>query len=225
MQAGRRSQETRSIGAGGMSVEPPKSEFDEQVSALRRQLTEIAGARKWLPSVSKQQSASLTASVERIAQLEVQATKLSESARSLHSSLQAYLTKLSAAGRSQFEEEFPKQCQEAGLVPLTGSIDSGYRVRGAIEVRPNFARGRVRVSTISDTETITPPTAGGTVNVVKAIYKRLYERPFQANEFERSLLEGFARAGGRKGESVLLANIHQQVFLSRQKPDFFAICL
>jgi hypothetical protein len=204
-----------------MSGEPPKSEFEEQLSALRSQLTEIAGARKWLPSVYKQGAASLAASVERIAHLEAQGIKLSEVARSLQSSLQAHLTKLSAAGRSQFEEEFPKQCTDTGLLPLTGSIDGGYRVRGAIEVRPNFARGRVRVSTISETRTISPPVAGSTVTVVRTVYKRLYERPFQVSEFERRLLEAFARAGGRKGDSVPLASIHQQLFLLRQKVDFF----
>lgn len=204
-----------------MCVEPPKSEFEEQLSVLRRQLTEIASARKWLPSVYKQGAASLAATVDRIASLEALGIKLSEAARSLHSSLRAHLTKLSAAGRSQFEEEFEKQCAEAGLLPLTGSIDTGYRVRGAIEVQPNFARGRVRVSTISETRMISPPVAGGTVNVVRAIYKRLYERPFQVGDFDRGLVEAFARAGGRKGDSVLLTSIHQQMFLARQKAEFF----
>src|SRR5262249_17280886 len=171
----------------------------------------------WLPSVYKQGAASLSASVERIALLEAQGIKLSEVARSL----QAQLAKLSAAGRLQFEEEFPKECVEAGLLPVSGSIDGGYRVRGAIEVRPNFARGQVRVSTISETRTGSPPIARSTVTEVRGLYNRLYERPFEVSEFERGLLEAFARAGGRKGESVLLTNIHQQLFLSRQKPDFF----
>jgi hypothetical protein len=161
------------------------------------------------------------ASRELAAQFEALGIKLAETARSLQAFLQERLTRLSAASRSKFEVDFPQLCREIGLLPITGSIENGYRIRGAIEIRTNFVKGHLRVSTISEIKTVSPPTAQHAVDVVRAIYKRLYERPFQPSEFERSLVDAFFRAGGREGDSVLVTNVHQQLFLSRQKTDFF----
>src|SRR6267378_1803027 len=131
----------------------------EELERLKSAIEEIFKARKRLPALRKKQPAALSASRELIAQLEALGIKLTEAARSLHENL----IRLSAAGRSEFEAEFPRLCQQLGLLPITGSIDSSYRVRGAIEVRTNFARSQVRVSTPSETTTVTPPTARGVV--------------------------------------------------------------
>ncbi len=199
-------------------LESVKSALDEAQKVLQRRANEISVARKRLTTLTGRLNdhVSLLRAHEELVPV-LERLGLAESARALRE----YVTSLSAAGRTDFEKDFPRLCQDLSLLPVTGTLDSGYRVRGAIEVRANFSRGQVRVSTVSESRTVSPPTARGAVDAVQPIYKRLYQRPFDQAEFERALVDAFSSAGGRWGESVLLTSVHKQLFLSRQKAEFF----
>ena len=131
-----------------------------------------------------------------------------------------YIAALSTGDRNSFERDFPTLCEQVGLAPLTGRLDEGYRIRGAIEVRAFFSKGHVRVSTISTALTIAPPTAPEVVHAAQALYKRLFDRRFDAAAFSQQLIAAFHRAGGRHGDSLPLRQIHGQIFLAHQTAEF-----
>jgi hypothetical protein len=68
---------------------------------------------------------------------------------------------------------------------------------------------------------VSPPDPDKVAGAAKDIYQRLFRRPFEARQFSQSLVDGFTRAGGRSGESILLIDVHRQIFLARQPADFF----
>lgn len=131
-----------------------------------------------------------------------------------------YVSMLTTGDRNSFERDFPNLCEQAGLLPLTGRLDEGYRIRGAIEVRPFFSKGHVRISTIGTSLNIAPPTTSEVVHATRNLYRRLFERPFAASSFTQQLVDAFQRAGGRFGDSVPLRQVHSQLFLAHQTSDF-----
>jgi hypothetical protein len=200
-------------------LESLKAAITGAQTKLRQRMSEAAAVRRRLAGLTKRvddpkRAASLLKEQEQLV-AEFEHRGLPELGRAL----KEYLTSLSGVGRGEFETEFPRLCHDAGL-PVTGNLDSGYRIHGAIEVRATFSKSQARVSTVSETRIVSPPAAKGVVDAVHAIHKRLFQRPFDAVTFARTLVEAFLKVG-REGESVPLADVHKQIFLLRQKPEFF----
>lgn len=122
--------------------------------------------------------------------------------------------------KMSFTPHFRELCSRFDLVPVEGDEIKGFTVKGIFTVKINWDKVTSYIGTILQP----PPVRVLSINPEKIVsslqrlYKELFDRPFDPEEFLSSLYDAYHKAGGTSGKDILIKNV--QPLVNKRKDEF-----
>jgi hypothetical protein len=139
----------------------------------------------------------------------------------VYDSIKEKCNQLASTFRLDFDKKLIAACQDANLRDIVGNSMDGFRFRGIVALKLYFQKGYAEIKSSTYMKKISSLDPVYISKELKKEIDRLFERPFDAMIFLKSLFNAYQHLFTETQKRVLLKNIHKQLWLEKQKDDFF----
>lgn len=143
---------------------------------------------------------------------------------SLYNELKEKLKGYTASGRMEFDKKFLSSCQKLNLGDVKGDSMNEFQIRGILHVQIEFNKNIATLKTFTCSKKIKSLEPAKIAQECEKEIKRLFNRSFEAKKFLTELHKSYQKLQTEPPQKiVLLKSVHRNMWLERQKNDFFEI--
>ena len=220
-------EETASLKTELASIKEEKAKLEKEVRNLRKKAEKVSGKIKTLQKrkktiedmLTKICSSDPTTFLKAYHGLDKFAGNdktLKNIARIIKEDKRPVVTQI----KMEFGARFRRLCQEEGFIPVEGDEIAGFRVKGLFVIKVKWEKAEAYVTTLLQS----PPRKVSSISpeevlaAVRELYKRLFGRPFNPEEFISRLYDAYLRVAGTLGKDILMERV--QPIVSNRKDEF-----